>query len=153
VHVIARPITDEELISSTIRHPRIWPSISDDGCPPPNEFRHQVSDAMIYLGMFSDDEFHGFFMLHRHNAICWEVHTCLLPSAWGKLSAILAGECIEWIFSETECRRLITNVPAGNILAKRLALSVGMTEFGRNPRSFLKNGEAIDQIMLGISKE
>ena len=153
MHIIAKPLADEALISSTIRHPRIWPSVSDDGCPPPEEFTPQFSESVIYLGMFDADEFHGFFMLHRHNAICWEVHTCLLPSAWGRLSTFFAAECIDWIFSETDCRRLITNVPVGNVLAKRLAMSVGMTEFGLNPRSFLKNGEAIDQIMLGISKE
>jgi RimJ/RimL family protein N-acetyltransferase len=152
VAVIAKPIDDIELIAETIRHPRIWPSVSDDGAGSPEGFEPIISDSVIYLGMFESGQFYGLFMLHPHNSICWEVHTCLLPSAWGNAS-VFALECVSWIFSETQCQRLITNVPTGNVLAKRLAASVGMTEFGLNPRSFLKNGEALDQIMLGISKE
>lgn len=145
-------LTDAELIASTIRHPRIWPSVSDDGSPLPEDFMPIMSDSVIYLGMFESGAFHGLFMLHQHNAICWEVHTCLLPTARGNAHCF-AEKCVEWVFSETACRRLITNVPAGNALAIRLASSVGMIQFGINHASFLKNGAVLDQIMLGISKE
>lgn len=148
-----RPIHDLELIATTITHPRVWPSVSDDSSPLPEAFAPAVSDAIVYLGAFDADTFHGLFMLHAHNAICWEVHTCLLPSAWGKAAVVFAAACIEWAFEETPCQRLITNVPAGNSLARRLALSVGMQPFGLNPKSFLKHGIALDQHMLGISKE
>ncbi len=148
-----RPIHDLELIAATITHPRVWPSVSDDSSPLPESFAPAVSDSIIYLGAFAANIFHGLFMLHAHNAICWEVHTCLLPSAWGKSSVLFARDCIDWAFAETSCIRLITNVPAGNALALRLAKSVGMQQFGINPKSFLKNGIALDQYMLGISKE
>ena len=148
-----RPIRDLELIAATIAHPRVWPSVSDDSSPPPEAFVPSVSDAIVYLGVFDADNFHGLFMLHAHNAICWEVHTCLLPSAWGKASVLFARDCIDWVFAETSCARLITNVPAGNALALRLAKSAGMQQFGLNPKSFLKHGVALDQYMLGISKE
>lgn len=150
--VLATPIHGIELITETIRHPRIWPSVSDDSSPEPEQFKPIISDAVIYLGMFADDEYHGLFMLHQHNAVCWEVHTCLLPSAWGKAS-VFASACVEWTFNEIDCRRLITNVPENNVLAKRLAISVGMQQFGINHKSFLKNGILLDQTMLGISKE
>lgn len=150
--VTTQPIKDLELIRSTITNPRIWASVSDDAISSAEEFMPIISDSVIYLGMFVDDQFHGLFMLHAHNAVCWEVHTCLLPSAWGSAS-IFAHECIEWIFNTTACQRLITNIPEGNALAKRLALSVGMQIFGINQKSFLKNGILIDQTMLGISKE
>jgi RimJ/RimL family protein N-acetyltransferase len=152
VSVTAKPITDVDLISKAIRHPRIWPSISDDGSPSPEEFVPIIDDSIIYLGFFDSDQFLGLFMLHPHNAACWEVHTCMLPIAWGRAS-LFAAECIEWVFNHTACLRLITNVPKDNSLARRLALSVGMREFGINPKSFLKNGIALDQYMLGISKE
>lgn len=153
MHITAMPIDDVGLITETICHPRIWPSVSDDGSGLPEQFAPQLSDSIIYLGMFESSRFIGLFMLHPHNTICWEVHTCLLPEAWGKTANLCAELCIEWIFDNTACQRLITNVPAGNSLAKRLASSVGMQVFGTNPKSFLKNGVALDQIMLGISKE
>lgn len=151
--IVVKPLTDLELITSAITHPRVWPSVSDDSSPAPEAFRPALSDSVIYLGAFEADTFHGLFMLHAHNAICWEVHTCLLPSAWGKASTLFARACIDWAFAETSCARLITNVPAGNALALRLAHSVGMQPFGLNPQSFLKHGRALDQHMLGISKE
>lgn len=153
MHITAMPIDDVGLIAETIRHPRIWPSVSDDGSGSPDQFTPTVSESITYLGMFESGQFLGLFMLHPHNSICWEVHTCLLPAAWGKTANLCAALCIEWIFENTECQRLITNVPEDNSLAKRLAASVGMTKFGINPKSFLKNGIALDQIMLGISKE
>lgn len=150
--IVARPIHDIELITEAMRNPRVWPSISDDSSPAPELFQPCLDGHVVYLGMFVHDRFHGLFMLHPHNHICWEVHTCLLPIAWGRATRF-ASECVDWVFSHTPCLRLITNIPKGNPLARRLALSVGMREFGINPSSFLKNGIAIDQFMLGISKE
>lgn len=151
--IVVKPITDLELITSAITHPRVWPRVSDDSSPLPEDFSPTLSETIVYLGAFDADQFHGLFMLHAHNAICWEVHTCLSPSAWGKFSVLFAAACVEWVFEHTACQRLITNVPTGNALALRLAKSVGMQQFGVNPRSFLKCGVALDQIMLGISKE
>lgn len=149
----AKPIEDLALIAETICHPRIWPSVSDDGSGAPEQFTPILSESIVYLGLFDSEQFLGLFMLHPHNSICWEVHTCLLPSAWGKTATLCAALCIDWIFENTACQRLITNVPAGNALALRLAKSVGMQQFGLNPKSFLKHGIALDQYMLGISKE
>lgn len=149
----AKELENAELIARTISHPRIWPSVSDDGSPYPDDYAPVVGEGIVYLGMYEQDEYLGLFMLHPHNAICWEVHTCLLPVAWGVTARSCAELCIEWAFSMTGCCRLITNVPASNKLALRLAKSVGMQQFGINPKSFLKHGVALDQIMLGISKE
>lgn len=150
--IVAKPISDADLIIRSITHPRVWPSISDDSSPDREDFVPVISDGIIYLGMYAADEYCGLFMLHPHNSICWEVHTCLLPNAWGRAS-IFTAECLEWIFENTQCQRLITNIPDGNPLAKRLALASGMQSFGINPKSFLKNGILLNQTMLGISKE
>mgnify|MGYP001588587207 CR=1 FL=1 len=146
----AKLLDDLDLVTTTMRHRRIWPSISDDGSPAREAF--QASPSLTYLGMFEGHEYLGLFVLHQHNAIMWEVHTCLLPSAWGSRAQACAKLCVEWIFDNTECRRLITSVPVGNALAERLAGAAGMVRYGTNPRSFLKNGQELDQIMLGISK-
>jgi hypothetical protein len=58
----------------------------------------------------------------------------------------------EWIWHNTPCRRLITNVPADNRLAFQFALSAGMEPYGKNEDSFLKGGKLLDQICLGISR-
>src|SRR6185369_16871555 len=78
----------------------------------------------------------GLFLFHPHNSICWEVHTCLLPAAWGERATRAGKGVVQWIWKNTPCLRIITNVPAYNRLAYRFALRCGMTEFGRNRGSF-----------------
>jgi RimJ/RimL family protein N-acetyltransferase len=150
----AKPITDPRLIAETITHPKIYPHVSDDGSPKPEDYEPAIAPALLYLGMYQDDgAYLGLFAIHPHNSRCYEVHTCLLPEAWGKFTVECARLCIAYVFANTPCLRLITNVPSFNAHAKRLALRAGMSPFGVNAKSFLKDGVLYDQLMLGISKE
>lgn len=152
--MIAKPLTDAALIKRTITHPRIYPHVTDDGCVPAEEFEPALAPALLYLGIYSDDgEYLGLFFIHPHNHHCFEVHTCLLPEAWGRRSLECTKTCMDYVFSQTDCKRLITNVPVFNTHAKRLALRTGMVPFGVNVKSFMKDGVLHDQLMLGLSKE
>lgn len=135
-------------------HPRVYPHISDDSCPPREDFQPHVGDPLIYVGVFNDKaRFMGLFLFHPHNAITFEVHTCLLPIAWGSLATECTKAAAAWMWANTPCRRIVTNVPAYNMLALALAERSGMERYGVNPKSFLKDGALHDQIMLGMSKE
>lgn len=147
------PTTDVELIRLAMTHPRIWPAISDDFAPPSERFIPPTGPGILYLAVYEDIEPLGVFMLVQHSVVMWEVHTCLLPIAWGARAAEAAQLAADWMFAHTHCQRIITNVPAGNRLALRFAKRAGMTQYGVNPRSYQKDGHLIDQIMLGISKE
>jgi RimJ/RimL family protein N-acetyltransferase len=142
---------DYSLIREILTHPQVYPHISDDGSPPADEFQPLQSDAVWYIVVRDGEEVLGLWMLHPHNSICWEIHTALLPSAWGERARLAAGMLGQWIWAHTPCRRVITNVPDNNRLARRFALAAGMTEFGVNRASFLKNGQLRDQTLLGIS--
>lgn len=146
-----KPLDNKELILSTLRNKHIYKHLTDDSCPQNPDSFCIVSDLLLYLGVYQDDEYMGLFVIHRHNYILYEVHTCLLPVAWGS-SVDYAKSCISWMFQNTDCKRLITNVPDGNTLAIRLAQKSGMDIFGYNPSSFLKNGQLIGQTILGVSK-
>lgn len=143
---------ERALIAETMAHPRVYPWISDDGCPGPECVADSISDSGLYLGAFSD-EYLGLFVLHAHNAILYEVHTCLLPKTWGSRAAWAAQALIAWVFERTPCLRLITHVPSDNPLALRFAQRAGMVLYGTNPRSILRGGVLRDQAMLGINKE
>jgi RimJ/RimL family protein N-acetyltransferase len=112
-----------------------------------------MGDAILYLLVRDGDELLGMFMLAPHNAICYEIHTCLLPNGWGPRARRAARRCIEWMWANTPCRRLITHVPQYNRLALRFALDAGMRIYGCNRQSWLKDGAIHDQICLGLSKE
>jgi hypothetical protein len=59
---------------------------------------------------------------------------------------------LEWIWRNTPCRRIVTNVPEDNRLAYRFALSAGMIGYGLNRASFQRGGRLLDQHCLGISR-
>lgn len=143
---------DWALIRSVMVHPQIYPHISDDFAPTPDEYEVAQNEAIFYLAAKDDAEFLGLFAYLPQNSICWEVHTCLLPNAWGPRATGAAKESIRWIFANTACQRIVTNVPARNRLALRFAKRAGLLQYGFNPRSYPKHGQLVDQILLGISK-
>lgn len=147
---------DYELIRRILTHPKLYPHLSDDFSPPPEEYRPQEHPAIWYVIVRDEDDtgenLLGLWMFVPTNGCCWEVHTALLPCAWGERGQIASLMLPGWIWEHTDCRRIITNVPATNRLALHFALKAGMKIFGTNQASFLKNGVLYNQTMLGISR-
>ena len=130
-------------------HPRVYPHITDDYCPPAEEFNCSASmtDANYFL-LVNDGE--GVFFLHPHSHILYEVHTCLTPKCWGKVEAAKKGA--EWMFTHTDCEKIITWVPEYNEIARRYALKAGMKEEGFSPNSYMKHGKLQGMRLLGMDK-
>lgn len=147
-------LTSAELIAGTIGHPRVYPQSADDFSPAPEQLPALTNpNAALYLGAFDGPEYLGLFVVEQRNGILFEVHTCLLPTAWGERAVECAKRCARWIFDNTTCRRIVTSVPDGNLLALRLAKAAGMVEYGISPRSIQRGGRLLDQRLLGIDKE
>lgn len=143
---------DIDFIKRCVTHPKIWEYSSEDGSMKKEDYVPPLGDVIYWLAPVEDDHLFGVFLTYPHNTVCYEVHTCLLPVIWGRsVECTLAG--IGWMFNNTPCCRIITNVPKYNRLALRLAERSGLVQFGINPKSYLKNGLLHDQFMLGISKE
>lgn len=143
-----------ELVRQIMTHPQIWPHISDDCSPTAEEFQPIMHRHFWYiLARHEDtDTLLGLWLFTPQNGVCWEVHTCLLPVAWGMLGQSAARALPAWIWENTPCRRIITNVPAGNPLALQFAQRAGMKVYGVNEGSYLKHGVLRDQTCLGLSK-
>jgi hypothetical protein len=144
--------TDMALVRSILTHPKLYPHLADDASPRPEDFEPIDHPAILYLLVSRGGIPLGVFMLIPQNAATLEVHTALLPSAWGSAAIEATKRGTEWVWENTAFSRVVTNVPAYNRLALRLAERSGMKRFGINERSFLKNGQLYDQIMLGISR-
>jgi len=149
--------TDYDLIRQILTHSRVYDKISDDYSPRREEYRPIEHEAIWYVLARDYDEQSGEFdllglwMFHPQNGICWEVHTALLPIAYGVPGRLAAQLLPPWIWEHTPCRRIVTNVPSTNRLALRFAIAAGMKIFGINRASYLKGGKLCDQICLGIS--
>lgn len=144
--------TDLAIVRRIMTEPTVYRNITDDGCPPASDFR-PVEDSRLWYVLVSDGaNVIGLFMFVPLNAATWEVHTCLLPVARGPLAHQAAWEVLDWLWRNTPCQRLITNVPAFNRLALKFAKEAGMQEFGFNPNSYLKGGKLHGQHLLGIDR-
>lgn len=143
--------TDYALICQVLTHEKIWPHISDDGSPAREDYRPVEHEAIWYVIVRDQDEVLGLWTFVPQNAVCWEVHTALLPAAWGERGQNAARLLPEWIWENTPCRRIVTNVPETNRLALHFAAKAGMKVYGVNPQSWMKNGALCDQICLGLS--
>lgn len=144
--------TDYHLIKWVVTHPAIWKDVSDDFSPAPEQWEPIQSGLIWYLLVKDGEDLLGLFMLAPENTICWKVHTCLLPIARGRRAKEAAEQGIQWIWENTNCLRIITDVPKYNRQASLFARWSGMTEFGVNEKSYMKSSILHDQIMLGVSK-
>lgn len=150
--MIFKRTQDYELVRQIMTHPRVYPHITDDGSPEADDYSPIQSDQVWYVLVCEEAVTLGLWMLVPQNSICFEIHTCLLPVAYGGLARRAAELMAAWIWANTPCRRLVTTVPETNRLALRFAVRAGMQEYGRNPKSFMKDGQLLDQLLLGMSR-
>jgi RimJ/RimL family protein N-acetyltransferase len=143
--------TDFDLINQIARHPDVFAGSADDGVT--DSASVDMSAApMLYLLARCAGEVAGFFALQFHNSVMAEIHTCLLPHCRGAAAELIAKRVVDWIFSNTPCRKLTTMVPACNRPALFFAMRAGLRKEGLITESFLKGGVLHDQTILGLSK-
>lgn len=138
---------DMEVVKRIMSHPRVWPHIHEDGPTEPAPFDHE---GLIWAVVLDDGPI-GVFLAHQRTFVCYEMHTCLLPETWGRRASEAAQLFLTFMFCQGGCQKIVTNVPAYNRHALRFAKANGMKEEGINRASYLKDGELIDQVMLGIT--
>lgn len=140
---------DMGLVRAILADPAIWPHIHDDGATEPAPIDHEG----LYWLLVDDGAPAGVFLLHAHNTVTYEVHTCLLPRIWGAKARKASELGKAWMFDNTPCQKLITHVPAYNLHALRFSERCGFKREGVNRASFLRNGELLDQHLLGYTKK
>ena len=138
-------------VKRIITHPKIYKWVSDDYSPAPENYEPSADN--IHILVKDGAQTLGMWVFSGENGVCWKIHTCLLPEAWGEKAKRAAAELGPWLWATyPRCYKVITDVPSYNRLALQFAKLVGMKEFGVNFRSYMKNGKLHDQIMLGISR-
>lgn len=142
------------IIRQIMTDPCLWNKVNDDFAGPSSDFQPRMDESIWYvLVKEGDEQIMGLFIFYPQNAICWEVHARMLPESWGPVAAQAVKGVFEWFWQNTFAVRLVTSILADNMLALNYAKKAGMTEYGRNPASFQKWGELIDQVLMGISRK
>lgn len=143
---------DSRLITAVFRHEKLYDASVDDFAPARLDFVCREDEAIWYVLVKDGEKLLGLFALAPQNHLCWEIHTRLLPTSWGREAAAAAKEIILWVWASTPCVRLVTSCPSYNRIAIRFAERAGLTRYGLNPRSWMKGDKLVDQVLLGISK-
>lgn len=139
---------DMKLVKEIMTNEKIFDKLTDDGC---DSFEPVDTESLWWLAVYDGEEVGGVYFLHPLNSVCYEMHTCLLPSLWGSKANAAAQKLLEYAFNVMKARKVVTNVPECNRLALKYATRNGMKVEGVNRESFLKNGRLENQIMLGIT--
>lgn len=142
---------DKELIRKAVTSPANWDAATDDAAPRMEDYEPVLRDDLVYLAGFDGDEFLGCFIFCRMNAVLWEVHTRLLPAAYGPKARELALMARKWMW-EHGAWRIQTTISSSNQKAIQFAMKSGMDFFGLNHASWGKNGKLEDLLMFGISR-
>lgn len=146
---------DYPLLGAFLRNPKLYPFISADGAPAIEDVEAVEHPDIWYILASEEGAPFGFWMFapDNGNPVTWTFHTVM--SLDGRaLTAMkeLLGQG-GWLWKHTPCLRAVTNVSAVNRIAHRFGLRAGLTVYGINPRSYMKNGALQDQILMGISKD
>lgn len=144
--ITLQPLNDLDLINRVILDTAVNDDISDDASK--NHELQQLPHTFECLGIYQNEEVKGLFMLVPQNAVTAEIHTCLLLR--GK-EAFQAGEILlDYLFSNYQ--KAISYTPSTNKKALFYALRLGFKKEGVLTQSFLKNGELLDQTLVGLTK-
>ena len=144
---------DMAAVKAIITHPDIWPLASDDGSPDPENFEPADDPRLVYLLASDGGRPAGVFVMVPVNAVTWDVHDVMLPGYQGLKAVVAARLALDLAFAETGARKLTAAIPESNQRAIRFALRLGFRMEGVSPKSFLRNGNLEDRIMLGFERE
>lgn len=142
---------DEFLIRYILTHKKIYGRASDDFAPPVADFRPHML-GVHYILLLMNGHTMGLWALVPHSTVLWELHTALLPQAWGEIAREAFPHFLHWLWENTTCQRLITAVPAHNRAALKIGREWGFFEWGVNFKAFQKWGKLYDIHMLGLNR-
>lgn len=139
-------------VKRIVTDPTIFMAQCDDFAPEPDKYE-PAADAAIYV-LVKDERgiALGVWTLVPRTRIKYEVHTSLLPSLRGFRALDAAARMSEWIWQNTPCEFLCTEVPTSNLAALWFAKAARMVQYGIEPRSYRKGGILQDVVLLGMNR-
>lgn len=150
--VAFEPTTDLERVRQILTEPRCWAQMANDHSVDPQAIQVPEGPQHLYLLAKHAGCTMGLVMLSKRSLICCEMHTSMLPWAWGDLVYRAAIGILPWIWENTEYLRVISYVAERNRLALRVAKTAGLDQWGTNAGSIMRGGILESEIWLGASR-
>lgn len=129
----------------------LWEYNADDGTT--------TDIHAVVMGVLNNRDFYVLsphedmvFLLHPHNSYTYRGHVSILRES-RRISVSAGREVLEYMFTQTPCRKIIVFAPTSNPAAAYLAAEIGMAREGVVTQSWLKDGKMYDEIIYGIGVE
>lgn len=121
---MTRRTFDAAFLNDIANLPEVRPCLLGNG---PIDMASVIQDAQNYALVCKE----GGFVLTAMGGGVYEVHTIFRPGEAAAIPAMLSA--MEWMFTRTDCQRIVSRVPETNRAAKGLAIKGGLqTVFTRD---------------------
>lgn len=141
--------TDARLLTRILRDPQVFDWCCEDGIDR-DTFEYRAHPGVIALLAMDGDRVEGAFLLHPGFSTNYELHTALLVK--GAKAKSYGMELFDWVWRNTDAHRVTTSIADYNRGAVIMASLCGMTRYGENPESWLKNGKLHTILLYGKTR-
>ena len=143
---------DIEMIKELITRDEIWSTIAEDGQVKEN-YSPKV-EAECWLEVTVDDKVIALYNIHTKNCITVEFHAHVLPKYRKEYSRPSFVAAFRWIYENAPVyQKVVGQIPFCCENVKRFCENIGFKHEGVNRLSYLKNGEILDQWIMGITRD
>lgn len=151
-------IYNAELLAEVVTDDQLWNAVSEDGSVGKTEYRQLLDmEAMYVLALISGEdntELHGFVIGRHHTNTVIETHVAIRPEYWGHDDNVRLGQlACTWLRTLEGVEKLVASIPVPDKEVLRYSQRVGFKREGVNKKSFLRNGELLDQYYVGMTNE
>lgn len=142
---------DVDVIKSILTHPSIYPVISSDLAPKPEDYTPDTKGKVIMVGMV-DDVPMALMILYPCNDVTAWCHVQVLPEYRKEHAYEFGIEAIAYAWDLLGVLKIVAQIPAiyPNVIA--FAEKCGFTQEGVNKNSHLKDGKLVDCVYMGIAR-
>lgn len=142
-------------LTRIMRHPDVWPWITDDGTPEWTAAM-RIPEAWMESCIYAvcvEREPVGFALFEPRSAAMAEFHGALLPGWRGAVGLRLARMAIARFWQDSGADKLVAMCPAMNRAAQRVNAAIGFMREGLLTAAYRRNGRLEDLIVFGMSRE
>ena len=144
---------DRDMITDIMTVPAIWDTVAEDDQDPADFVADTDKECWLRITN-QNDEIIGVFNLHPMNSATLEIHAQVLPEHRREHSQDAGRAVLGWIYENApEYKKLVAWVPDFYVNVLKYVSGFGFVIEGCNRKSYLKNGELHDLMLLGITRE
>lgn len=146
---------DMRLVASILAHEGVRESVWDDGGPQPLPVHPSIHYLVASKDVWDEGVLNnrpiGVVAFMPVNSVTCNPHIAILPEFRGTGTDVM-DLAIDWMFDNTECKKLVAHPPEYNAAMIRVFEKCGFNREGYSPGSILKDGVMHGRILMGRAK-